>query len=76
LKENAKVLKNVEDNMMNIMTYHSAKGLENKISILLNVDSIHEKKLLYVGTTRASEKLYLHSSSFAKGVGKALKEVG
>jgi len=76
LKENVKVLKNVEEEIMNIITYHSAKGLENKIAILLNVDSIHEKKLLYVGTTRASEKLYLHSSSFAKGVGKALKEVG
>jgi superfamily I DNA/RNA helicase len=73
LKEKSKVLKNVEENMMNIMTYHSAKGLENKISILLNVDSIHEKKLLYVGTTRASEKLYIHSSSFSKGVGKDLR---
>jgi len=72
LKEKAKVLKNVEEGMMNIMTYHSAKGLENKISILLNVDTIHEKKLLYVGTTRASEKLYIHSSSFSKGVGKDL----
>jgi len=57
---------------MNIMTYHSAKGLENKISILLNVDAIHKKKLLYVGTTRASEKLYIHSSSFSKGIGKDL----
>ena len=75
LKEKSKVLKNVEENMMNITTYHSAKGLENKISILLNVETIHEKKLLYVGTTRASEKLYMHSSSFAKGVGKALREL-
>ncbi|HIP26384.1 MAG TPA: DUF2075 domain-containing protein [Flavobacteriaceae bacterium] len=73
LKEKSKVLKNVEEGIMNIMTYHSSKGLENKISILLNVDKIHEKKLLYVGTTRASEKLYLHSSSFAKGVGKDLR---
>jgi len=75
LKENVNVLKTVEEDMMNIVTYHSAKGLENKIAILLNVDSIHEKKLLYVGTTRASEKLYLYSSSFAKGVGKVLKEL-
>jgi len=57
---------------MNITTYHSSKGLENKIAILLNVDTIHEKKLLYVGTTRASEKLYLHSTSFQKGIGKKL----
>jgi len=75
LKEKAKVLKNVEDGVMNITTYHSSKGLENKIAMLLNVDAIHEKKLLYVGTTRASEKLYLHSSSFKKGVGEKLKKL-
>ena len=72
LKENAKVLKDVEDGIMNITTYHSSKGLENKIAMLLNIDTIHEKKLLYVGTTRASEKIYLHSSSFKKGIGKML----
>jgi len=72
LKEKAKVLKDVEDGVMNITTYHSSKGLENKIAMLLNVDTIHEKKLLYVGTTRASEKLYLHSSSFQKGIGERL----
>ena len=76
LKEKSKVLKNIEENMMNITTYHSAKGLENKISILLNVDDVHDKKLLYVGTTRASEKLYLHSTCFAKGVGKELMALG
>ena len=75
LKEKAKVLKDVEDGVMNITTYHSSKGLENKIAMLLNVDTIHEKKLLYVGTTRASEKLYLHSSSFQKGIGKKLMEL-
>lgn len=73
LKENAKALKNVEEGVMNITTYHSSKGLENKIAILLNVDDIHDKKLLYVGTTRASEKLYLHSSSFSRGIGERLR---
>jgi len=75
IKERAKVLKDVEEGLMNITTYHSAKGLENKIAILLNVDTIHEKKLLYVGTTRASEKLYLHSSSFLRGVGEELMQL-
>ena len=75
LKEKSKVLKNVEEGILNITTYHSSKGLENKVSILLNVDTIHEKKLLYVGTTRASEKLFMHSSSFSRGVGERLKRL-
>lgn len=61
LKEKAKVTKNVEDGILNIVTYHSSKGLENKICILLNANTIHEKKLFYVGATRASQKLYIHS---------------
>ena len=75
LKEKSKVSKDVEEGIMNITTYHSSKGLENKISFLLNVDTIHEKKLLYVGTTRASEKLYIHSTSFSRGVGQSLKNL-
>ena len=75
IKEKSKVLKDVEEGIMNITTYHSSKGFENKIAILLNVDTIHEKKLLYVGTTRASEKLYLHSSSFKRGVGEVLQKL-
>jgi len=43
--------------------------------MLLNIDTIHEKKLFYVGVTRASEKLYIHSSSFNSKVGKALKNL-
>ena len=55
-------------------TYHSSKGLECKVVILVDVDEftsqinkkkeIMEKKLLYVGMTRASEKLFIHASSF------------
>ncbi len=75
LKQSAKVTKKIEENLLNIVTYHSSKGLENKITILLNIDTIHEKKLLYVGATRASQKLYIHSSSFDSNVGKELKKL-
>ncbi|CAA6808963.1 MAG: DNA helicase [uncultured Sulfurovum sp.] len=75
LKEKAKASKEVQEGIMNITTYHSSKGLESKVSILLNVDTIHEKKLLYVGTTRASQRLYMHSSNFKRGVGENLKAI-
>lgn len=75
LKEKSKVLKNVEENILNITTYHSSKGLESRVVILLNVDTINERKLLYVGTTRASDKLFIHASSFDKGVGKELRDL-
>ncbi len=75
LKQNAKVSKKIEDGLLNIVTYHSSKGLESKVAILLNIDTIHEKKLFYVGATRASEKLYIHSTSFNSKVGKALKKL-
>lgn len=54
-------------------TYHSAKGLESKVVILVNVDKfacyiggkeqVITRKLLYVGMTRASEVLMLHAST-------------
>ncbi len=38
--------------------------------------TINTKKVVAVdGITRASEKLYMNSSSFVKGVGKALREL-
>lgn len=75
LQKNAKVVKDIEENLMNIITYHSSKGLESKITILLNIDTIHERKLVYVGMTRASEQLYIHSTDFTRGIGKTLKEL-
>ncbi len=75
IKEKSDVLKDIKDEIINITTYHSSKGLESRVVILLNIDTIHEKKLLYVGTTRASEKLYIHSSSFSRGIGKELRRV-
>lgn len=65
--------KEIEPNKMTVTTYHSSKGLECKVCILLNVDSLNDKKLLYVGMTRASEKLCIHS--FKPDVGKIFKEL-
>ncbi|WP_370574610.1 ATP-binding domain-containing protein [Methanomethylovorans sp.] len=48
-------------NKLIITTYHSSKGLENNVCILLNIDWLDNRKLIYVGLTRASEKLYVHS---------------
>jgi len=67
IKRVSKVCKDVVDGKMIITTYHSSKGLENKICILLNTEKISSKKLLYVGMTRASERLYIHATSFLKG---------
>lgn len=61
LKSNSIASKNVVENKMNFVTYHSAKGIEAKICVLVDVDKVEDKKLLYVGMTRASEKLIIHS---------------
>lgn len=73
LKSISVASKEVEPNKMTITTYHSSKGLECKVCVLLNVDSLIDKKLLYVGMTRASEKLCIHS--FKPNEGKIFKEL-
>jgi hypothetical protein len=65
--------KEIEPNKMTITTYHSSKGLECKVCILVNVDCLIDKKLVYVGMTRASEKLCIHS--FSHSGGKIFKEL-
>lgn len=65
--------KEVEPNKMTITTYHSSKGLECKVCLLLNVDNLSDKKLLYVGMTRASERLCIHS--FSPGGREIFKEL-
>jgi superfamily I DNA and RNA helicase len=65
--------KEIEPNKMTVTTYHSSKGLECKVCILLNVGNLNDKKLLYVGMTRASEKLCIHS--FKPDEGKIFKEL-
>lgn len=60
---------NIRDNIV-VTTYHSSKGLEAKVVFLTTIDSIYngndienqmKRKTVYVGMTRASEKLYIHS---------------
>ncbi|WP_319507753.1 UvrD-helicase domain-containing protein [uncultured Methanolobus sp.] len=61
LKLNSIASKDLVEDKMNLVTYHSAKGIETKVCILMDVDKVKDKKLLYVGMTRASEKLIIHS---------------
>ena len=72
LKRKCKVTKEVVKNKCSLTTYHSSKGLESEICILVNVSSfpysfsteIEERKLLYVGMTRASQRLYIHATNY------------
>lgn len=55
-----------------LTTYHSSKGLEAKVVLLTNMDNIYngkdggeilKRKTVYVGITRASDKLYILSKT-------------
>jgi hypothetical protein len=59
LKECSIFSRDVVDNKIVITTYHSSKGLESKICILWGINKISDKKLIYVGMTRASNKIYI-----------------
>ncbi|MCQ1534867.1 AAA family ATPase [Methanosarcina sp. KYL-1] len=64
LKSKSLVTKDIVPGKVIITTYHSSKGLECKACVLINVNRIRDKKLLYVGMTRASQRLYIHASDF------------
>ena len=80
IRYNCKFVKDADkedmDCCMLTSTYYSAKGLESKVVILVDVDwfsknldmnkEIMDRKLLYVGMTRASEKLIIHGKNFNK----------
>ena len=57
-----------------LTTYHSSKGLEAKVVFLTNIDYIMgdtdqiKRKIVYVGITRASEKLYMLKAPNRRGV--------
>lgn len=40
-------------------TIHSFKGLENKVIILTDIENLFDKKLMYVGLSRATTLLYV-----------------
>lgn len=74
------------NNRIIFTTYQSAKGLESKVVILVDVDKFKgekdsdkdclSRKLLYVGMTRASEKLYIHANSYTNNsFAKDIKEL-
>jgi superfamily I DNA/RNA helicase len=65
LKSKSKVTtKDIVYNKIIITTFHSSKGLEYKICILVNADKIYDKKLLHVGMTRASQRLCIHAADY------------
>jgi hypothetical protein len=69
-----------------LTTYWSSKGLESKVAVLAGIDSIAglsykrltpaiRRKLVYVGLTRASEKLIIHSKAGGGQYGEVLREI-
>ncbi len=65
----------IDDTKTTITTYHSSKGLEAKVVIILNINDIKDKKLAYVAMTRASEKLIIHALNFNEGLAAKLQEI-
>jgi len=49
-------------------TYHSSKGIEAKVAIVVDFEKIEDRKLIYVATTRASHKLFLHTQNIDKSL--------
>lgn len=72
IRNDMKYVKDLEasEDKIIVTTYHSSKGLEAKVVILTEIDKwIGEtrdnikRKIVYVGMTRASEKLYIFNDS-------------
>lgn len=61
VKQVSRVSKDVDEDVMMLTTYHSAKGLERKVVILTDVNAVTDPRLVYVGMTRASDRLYIHA---------------
>ena len=51
----------IDDTKITITTYHSSKGLEAKVVIILNINDI-----------KASEKLIIHAFNFDEGLVKEI----
>ncbi len=61
------ISKEFKKGKMLFSSLHSSKGIEAKVVILLDVDMVEDRKLFYVGATRATNKLILHSFDFEAG---------
>jgi len=64
-----------DDTKTTITTYHSSKGLEAKVVIILNINDIKDKKLAYVAMTRASEKLIIHAFNLNEGLASEIQNL-
>jgi hypothetical protein len=65
------------DKTITFSTIHAFKGLENKIVIITDIaqiESEYHRKLLYVGMTRARQRLYLFMSESSKGIFEKIKK--
>ncbi|MGL4847844.1 MAG: UvrD-helicase domain-containing protein [Clostridium sp.] len=79
IKTHVRYISDVEDNEDKIIltTYQSSKGLEAKVVLLTGIDEWSGKgdrmgrKLIYVGITRASERLYIIKDK----VGEYMREI-
>ena len=65
----------IDDTKTTITTYHSSKGLEAKVVIILNINDIKDKKLAYVAMTRASEKLIIHAFNLNEGLASEIQNL-
>ena len=64
LRDQCMIMRDITDGFINITTYHSSKGLESRICVLVDIDKVINLKLIYVGMTRAFQFLYIHSDNF------------
>ncbi|NPA51191.1 MAG: UvrD-helicase domain-containing protein [Epsilonproteobacteria bacterium] len=65
----------LSNSQITFTTYYSAKGIEAKVAIVIDIEKIEDRKLFYVAVTRASSKLILHSKSFnSTQIGKEILE--
>jgi len=73
IKSQTIVSKEPIDGLATLTTYHSSKGLEGLVCILVDTDKFKTdelenellaRKLFYVGMTRASQYLYIHANEF------------
>ena len=58
--------KTYANNKLSFCTIQAFKGLENSVIILVDIDSISDKQLMYVALSRARTALYVIESEAAR----------